>query len=54
MWAADRGHNAVVKQLIEAGASLAESTIDGYTALTLAEEKGHDDTAQLLLSRFES
>ena len=54
MWAADRGHDAVVQQLMDAGASLAESTTDGYTALTLAEEKGRASTVKLLLSHFES
>ena len=51
-WAAERGHEAVVKLLLEKGAEL-ETNDKGYgrTALSWAAENGHEAVVELLLEK---
>ena len=46
--AAQDGHDAVVRALMEAGADVNKATDDGQTPLLLAAEDGHEAVAQLL------
>jgi ankyrin repeat protein len=46
--AAEKGHEAVVRLLLEKGADLNAKTRDGKTALHLAAEEGHETVVQLL------
>jgi ankyrin repeat protein len=48
--AAEKGHNDVVKLLLEHKAEVDAKTESGETPLYLAAEKGHKDVAELLLS----
>uniref|UniRef100_A0A1X7SS87 Uncharacterized protein n=1 Tax=Amphimedon queenslandica TaxID=400682 RepID=A0A1X7SS87_AMPQE len=48
IWAAFNGHTQVVTMLLEKGADVTASTVDGETALDYAEGKGHYDTATIL------
>jgi ankyrin repeat protein len=47
-YAADQGRNEVVKLLLKAGANKDALDINNDTALSLAERKGHEETAKLL------
>ena len=49
MAASQKGHEAVVKALLEKGASMDLQTKDGVTELTLASEKGHEAVVKALL-----
>ncbi|RYP53370.1 hypothetical protein DL768_001615 [Monosporascus sp. mg162] len=48
-WAAEGGHEAVVRQLLETGADVHARDKDGRTALSYAAERGHEAVVQLLL-----
>lgn len=48
MAAAQRGHLPIVKLLVAAGANVNAATSDGRTALSIAQERKHDDIATLL------
>ena len=47
-WAAEKGHEEVVRLLVEAGASAALQDRKGQTALALAEQGGHAEVAARL------
>ena len=49
--AAETGHEAVVKLLLERNANIEHQTTDGYTALSLAAKWGYDTIVKLLLER---
>ncbi|UKZ77549.1 hypothetical protein TrVFT333_005272 [Trichoderma virens FT-333] len=50
IWAARKGHNTIVKMLLNAGADVnVKEQHLGETALTLAIESGHEETIQALL-----
>ena len=49
MLAAKKGHYAVVKYLLEKGASEKEKDNEGNTALMLAAKNGHIDVVKVLL-----
>jgi ankyrin repeat protein len=55
-WAAENGHEAVVKLLLEKGAELESKDIfgrtRGRTPLSLAAEKGHKSVMKLLLEKI--
>jgi ankyrin repeat protein len=50
-WAAENGHEAVVKQLIEKGADMESKDEDGQTLLSLAAENGHEAVVKQLLEK---
>jgi ankyrin repeat protein len=50
-WAAERGHEAVVKLLLEDGAELESKDEDGQTPLSWAASKGHEAVVKLLLEK---
>ena len=50
-WAAEGGHEAVVKLLLEKGAELETKDNDGWTPLSWAAEKGHEAVVKLLLEK---
>jgi ankyrin repeat protein len=50
-WAAENGHEAVVKLLLEKGADLEAKDKDGWTPLLWAAEKGHEAIVKLLLEK---
>ena len=49
MCAAEGGHEAVAKVLLQHGADVAAAMDDGVTALVFAARGGHEAMAQLLL-----
>jgi len=49
LWAARKGHETVVKLLLESGADVAMRTLSGETALLLAASRGHEMVVSLLL-----
>ena len=49
MFAAQGGHEAMAKLLLQHGADVAAASNDGDTALMLAALGGHEAVAQLLL-----
>jgi cytohesin len=51
MWAAWRGHTDIVVALLDAGADVERTSDNQWTALHFAADKGHLDTAQLLIQR---
>jgi ankyrin repeat protein len=51
LWAAEEGHEAVVKLLLEKGAELEAKDSSGWTALIWAAEKGHEAVVKLLLKK---
>ncbi|KAH6664762.1 hypothetical protein F5X68DRAFT_143794, partial [Plectosphaerella plurivora] len=51
MKAASRGHEPVLKVLLDNGAAINAKDIDGQTALAFASEGGHEACARLLLNR---
>ena len=50
MWAAGYGQADAVRVLVDAGADVTLEDDRGMTALTLAEQGGHDAVAQVLRS----
>ncbi|KAH6670150.1 hypothetical protein B0J14DRAFT_517196 [Halenospora varia] len=50
-WAAARGHEDIVKLLLEAGADHSLEDIHGKTPLSMAKENGHDKIVKLLSGR---
>lgn len=48
-WAAEKGHEGLVKLLFDTGAAVDAMTSDGWTPLFCAIEKGHENIMQLLL-----
>ena len=50
-WAADRGHQGVVKLLLEKGAAVDLKNSDGETALCLAAYGGHEAVVKMLLEK---
>jgi ankyrin repeat protein len=50
-WAAGRGHDTVVRLLLEHGADLAAKDGDGDTALHVAAGRGYDIVVRLLLEK---
>jgi ankyrin repeat protein len=51
-WAAEKGHEAVVRLLVEKGADLeSRDSYDGRTPLSWAAEKGHEAVVKLLLGK---
>ena len=50
-WAAEKGHETVVKQLLEKGAKLESKDNNGRTPLLLAAENGHGTVAKQLLKK---
>ena len=51
-WAAEKGHEAVVKLLLEKGADVeSKDRHDGQTPLSWAAEKGHEAVVKLLLEK---
>ena len=51
MWAAQEGHEAVVKLLLDKGAAVDKALKDGHTALIIAAQKGHAAVAKVLLDK---
>jgi len=51
LWAAEKGHEAVVKLLLERGAQIESMDVDRRTPLSWAAEKGHETVVKLLLER---
>jgi ankyrin repeat protein len=49
--AAQNGDAAMARDLLDHGAAVDPATEDGRTALTIAEEQGHDEVAALLRQR---
>jgi ankyrin repeat protein len=50
-WAAERGHEAVVRLLLEKGADVEAKTTFGETALPIAARGGHEAVVRLLLEK---
>ena len=50
-WAAEKGHEAVVKLLLEKGADLESKDQDGRTPLIWAAEDGHESVVKLLIAK---
>ena len=50
-WAAENGHEAVVKLLLEKGAAVDTADGDGRTPLSWAAENGHETVVKLLLEK---
>ncbi|MFD2189415.1 ankyrin repeat domain-containing protein [Pistricoccus aurantiacus] len=48
MWAARKGHGAIVERLLKAGADPAHTDRSGHTARDLAVEAGHPEVLSLL------
>ncbi|HUN54636.1 MAG TPA: ankyrin repeat domain-containing protein [Smithella sp.] len=53
MFAAREGHTAIVQALIKKGADLNATDSTGYNALSLAQARGHSDTALVLKEAIE-
>jgi len=51
LWAADSGHEVIVKQLLENGAAIDFESPHGHTPVSLAVKKGHSAIVKLLISR---
>jgi ankyrin repeat protein len=51
-WAAENGHEAVVKLLLETDAEVNSEANDGQTPLSWAAENGHKNVAKLLLEKL--
>jgi ankyrin repeat protein len=51
MFAAKNGHSHIVRLLIERGADAAATNDAGLSAVNLATQKGHTQTASILLGR---
>ncbi|CAH0045600.1 unnamed protein product [Clonostachys solani] len=49
IWAAEKGHEAVTRQLLDEGVNLEAQDVSKQTALSKAAEKGHTAIVQLLL-----
>ena len=50
-WAAENGHEAVVKLLLEKGAELETKSSSGRKPLSYAAENGHDVVVKLVLEK---
>ena len=50
-WAAQNGHEAVVKLLLEKGADVESKSSNGRTPLSWAAENGHEAVVKLLLEK---
>lgn len=50
-WAAGKGHDSVVKFLLDKGATIETADSTGRTPLSWAVEKGHDSVIKLLLDK---
>ena len=48
MWAARQGHDAIVAELLRAGADITLTSRNGSTALSLARKYGHEKCVELL------
>jgi ankyrin repeat protein len=51
LYAAENGHEAVVKLLLEQGAELETKDLDGRTPLSRAVENGHEAVVKLLVEK---
>ena len=51
LWAAEEGHEAVVKLLLEKGAEIEAKDQYGQTALSWATTQGHETIVKLLLEK---
>ena len=49
IFAAEHGHEAVTKLLLDSGANVAAADINGETALMASAQRGHEEVTQLLL-----
>ena len=50
-WAASDGQDAIIRLLLDAGASVNAADLDGWTPLHFASENGQEETVNLLLDR---
>jgi len=51
LWVAERGHEAVVRLLLNKGADLEAKNKNNRTLLSLAAENGHEAVVRLLLDK---